>query len=1510
MTIKFDAVEQFASRPTLRHVAITLLRSALNERYLGLGIDPGKTVVARAVPEASGKLQPFVEQSLVDSLFEHFIRQSTPRWTTDHALLPHGGSLTMPFAVDMQEISAIVDRSALGLVDGFKQAIADFWSQAGNVGDTTLTRWAWLSEAIRENLLRELEPGLGGLPDDSSKSALKAVATLSGPSLAQIQAGIAWVTLTQGSVSEDFPLPALVIVQHKDGKPGVLVYRLFGRCEHYSLDAWEAHLQQNFINNKQAQRLRWALYDASGNLFDGLTQSILENQFHAMQGFRSEASTGIEVLERYFEAITDVAGLFVAPLTPAVAQLTTTHLPDWLRNADDADRLVYSRSMAALGASQARTQGKAFDDGLPPILEFASRTLRKKMLEEHPGAKDLPLGEIELVIDKVTAVAAGSGGQVSTLGGVERVHMGLLDFALENLTGLPVGTTAVHRTTGQALPGWLTVNYLKQLIRAVDIGGVYPALLRKSLITDAAEAERRRLLFCDQLRIQLPLKALEQKLRGQGGVSDQGCRLVEALMSKASVAGHTIVLRPLAFIAQPHGRVDRVTNMFVIGSQETTRGPHLLYRPFSPTPLTEFSSWWALRAAIAETGELQQQVLLWLSDRARPVYANGGFDEPHIIHFGLGSEFAPLERPKPAVLCSEAVTGDPLSALFKANALALVELADRDSVSNVESRWANLKEGGWLLLNALLPILGDTLGNSLWLMQMFSSVGKVIALPAGADKATRSAALSDLLLNVALLVLRNGFSLRGLTHRSSATQEVPAEAATQAIAPLRDLNARQTELDFSWSSPLGRLSASERNRLNTFQVSINLSQEKMATSGIHAGLYVYQQRWYAAVGEQVFRVVASEDGFVVVNPADPSVTGPRLVRMGQGWGLDLRLRLRGGGPKQNARKLAEANAANAMRINEALAEQGRRADNLLRNTRTYLVQLTTAQGTLRELFIERYERDLTELLDVMKEHARLGQEHRPGDRPSEKEVAGELKAMARQICYFEELLLQDQRMMVNQGLAHMQTLADIEAIVPQNAEAYFELFRKLTALQTKGVRWAETREEVWSQLREVPKVGEAYWHDDVLEVYAKNHPSGLGWKSVHMFSTLELVFSRPEVMFSDDIRLLRTLRNDDTLHAAIASHVEIDKPNSYSLAECVAVVESALKEYDKASDIAAYVHSLDFAGKKGQYLEQFIAQMDGIRQAAMQRLTVLIKDSTEVSAAQPQYLPKASRPGKRVIKTRGNRTLVGSVRQGETELDGEVVDVTDALTSKVIQSWHQHADGDWVELVEAGPVRAAPANTSLLSELRQQARLLLERVEVSIINAWQQSKRANEPEDMEDILLQKADKLSGLATQMQSFSGDTTLSASVATQLATDLQNLTSAAARLRAQGREIRIAMIKAQPPTAGRISYLHQQGEINISSFDARKNMSGSRRDDFLQEFAIRDKDNRILWWAHFHYAAEDADAQAYTAGHLKLPGQRFLGYKALIRAAKANNEVVSIYRSSIGKDVARRLFLVLTP
>ena len=97
------------------------------------------------------------------------------------------------------------------------------------------------------------------------------------------------------------------------------------------------------------------------------------------------------------------------------------------------------------------------------------------------------------------------------------------------------------------------------------------ALIKRKLLTNTQDTSRRQGLYSRHLRIQLPLQALQRKIRGEDGLDERGYQYLLAAMqedpAQRYVDGLEIVIRPLAFI--PGGRTDNkadvVANMFVIG---------------------------------------------------------------------------------------------------------------------------------------------------------------------------------------------------------------------------------------------------------------------------------------------------------------------------------------------------------------------------------------------------------------------------------------------------------------------------------------------------------------------------------------------------------------------------------------------------------------------------------------------------------------------------------------------------------------------------------------------------------------------------------------------------------------------------------------------------------------------------------------------------------------------------------------------------------------------------------
>jgi hypothetical protein len=1505
-------------RPTLHDVAIKQLRSALQQQFPNVEIDPEICVITRAASDGSQRAE-----TLFRNLQQAFLTGKTPRWRSgvDTLVIDPAAQVSTPTPIDFDQLNILVDTVALELNEQFQQTLVDFW---GTPAAEAQTPWAQLADALKKGYLKALDdiPDLQADEDDF----LRPIASFSDQTQRNFMLSIdeahpdpvirACIPQAVDASNPVSVLPVLAATGVWGGKemfftwqsPGVIV-------RHGSLADLMASLGRS---PSATQPEAWTLREVEGDLFSALAQSMLALQLQQVARLDHADAEDFAELDRRMAAATDITP-FLLPVVPGLESPET--LPEWLRKASVADRMDFSRRMIALASAPAGAES-TFSEDIPPLLDYASQQLQREMLAGHPEAADLLIADLDVVIRKVVAAAIPGGGQVFASGLVEPIRMSLAEFALENLSGEPAGALHIVHRDGTPAPAWFSADYLRLLVCQVDIGRHYPALLKRALLTDPAESAKRQAAYIDQLRAQLPLQALVLKMRSEGHFCDSAYQRVAALVQppeRRPSALRNTTLRPLAFRATVGAQADEVTNMFVISDRDTSRGPVVLYRPFSPQSLVEFESWAALRAAIVEPGELQDDVLTWMDDHARQMYGNGGFDQPHIVRFGQGSEFAPLETPAPAQLAVDEVVGDLLVALFKANAAALVELADRQSTSNAESRWALLKRGGLLALETLMPFVSGPVGNALWLVQMMNEAQGALASERTATDRDREESMGNLLLTVAMLLLHSTQADRILPARGRSAGVARPNLADLLAAPSPTLAPEptpvaepdplpgtvRTQLDFSWSRVDLSLTAAQQVALQALEVRpAPLRPEPSGAAGTQ-GLYELNGAWYARIDGAMYRVQVGDD-VQIVDPRNDELTGPWLAREGEGWRLDLGLRLRGGGPKRSARQLALENAA---RLKLAIAEKS----ELLKRQNDLYIRIVENDNRIDALPLERHheitsllETDIRAVMEIIDRKNAIDQSLRPADRTPDKTYAKDLQGIARRICLLEGVLLSDMLIVAKEELARMRAVSGILSL--ENVGIYLGLFEKSLVLQESGVHWALVREGLWQRLREVPKVGEAYWRTEALEFYNNRMFSLVDWRASRMWSSLELCFSAETILDTHRAVTLKRMLNDDSLHSALSSQAELERPHDYTIAEQIAVLESSLREYDRASIVALAAFESEPEAVNTGHFNRFLEDLSLISDRAEHRLSDLIRESEEPAETPAEYVPRAAQTRKRVIKTRGQRTLIGRLREGEEPSLGEVVEVKDATGDRVVGAYHQHAEGEWVEIEEQPRKPGNRDSIVPLAELTRRSRALLDRVEPEIASAVRQSRRAIEPEDMEDILVQKADKLGELAEKLQIHLEDPHAVDGKGESVQPLLDEMRVAEQRFREQGRQLRIEMIERQPPTASRVSYLDRQHEVRIALVDGRKNMSGSRRNDFVQEYAIRDKDDHLLWWAHFHYASEDAASDAFTAAHLKLPDQRLMGYRAMLKAAKDNKEVVSIYRSAIGKELAQRLFLHL--
>ncbi|QOY69367.1 DUF6543 domain-containing protein [Pseudomonas sp. OST1909] len=971
----------FATRPALYSVVFNALRSHILERYPALKLD--LSTVKLAIPDPNGvyTFRPLMEVAIAHVLNPQLLDLRPKRELAYYLTqqVPQILKPDTPPLIDMRVIANIIDALPESIHLYFQAALADYWSETDSHGSS---RWQWLGEFLngRMTAIAASQSNLNA----TQRDMLRVVATWPVQAERLPQSSPATYvylienTFTHAGEQVSLLTPDLLLMRDKQ----VLLYSVAGDIQVFdSLDdfgaAWGARMQARF----QFDSLTWRRNEPDGNVFEQQAGLILNQQLEDLATLKFQGQDE-RTLERRLEKLTDPALLFTQVPTAAAATLQKVNeqLPPWLAQASAADRFAYHRHMQDMAQVLQHNQGRAFNEGIENIYGFSRAALRKQMQADH-GDCDPD----EVVLD--FAVAAGYPGGA---GIIEHVRMSLTELALKNLAGKPKGTLTLFSKNATPLPSWLNEDYLlgsTGLIQRVDIGATYPQTIKDTLLSDTADARRRETLFTRELKVKLPMQALEYKIRGQHGVTVTGYRYVKALMgempSDRIVDDQEIVLRPLALCRKPGAAPDEVNNAFIIEPRDASVGPHLLYQPLYTDALHEFPTRQALLDALTTPGVLQGRVLAWLSDRARPVYDEGGIKEPHIIRFVPGDEFRPrLERPAPATLAVDEgagewlqsqVNGQLLNHLFGSTARALVDLADRESVSNHESRWAVVMEGAWLLFNTLLlPLVQGPAMLAGWFMVLVSSLEQDLSGLDSSDPTTRELALIDLLLNTAMVLLHatapSDRSPRPLSepsaqehalhletwHRSAGlppAQEAPIVRHGPVSLPGEPPATGHTALDFGHSISSPHAGAKLLKALLDVQVPWPTPLPSPLPHGVLKGLYWIDGKWHASFGGLLFQanVVQGFNEVYLVHPDHPQHPGFKLVSDGQGhWRLDRRARLEGGMPRERLSKWKSTRDERIRALTQEFDALLIEMDSAIASTTEFESALNTARANLAD----------------------------------------------------------------------------------------------------------------------------------------------------------------------------------------------------------------------------------------------------------------------------------------------------------------------------------------------------------------------------------------------------------------------------------------------------------------------------------------------------------------------------------------------------------------------------------
>jgi hypothetical protein len=1556
----------FNTRPTLRSATARLLQSSLQEQYPSLDFDPERTRLAQPLAEGGWTLTLLIDVVLnylasgtAPLLVEQFGRQC---FLTNKAPVRLSVDSAQRREPDMQIIASIIAQLPATVHIGFQEDLSAYWNA---VTDSGVSRWQWMADllagvlktsAVRHastnSLQAEILTKLCNNPDKQQR--------LDAPgSAGTIQACFIETTLSKDQLSVTLQSPDILLIC---GETRLLCNASGGIESFASLEAFGRAWCARFEPGLMAAAISWKRYEPDGNLFDIQAALLLNQQLDDLAALTLPVHTSLVDLEKRYATITDPAARFMGAQASTGTNLAHLPLiqetiPQWLQKAEATDRMAYRKQVLALASLKQQSAGRSFRTGIDDLHTFAKKALHQQMSEDRPSAPGYDADQLELTFH----VPVGDLGS----GYIHLSKMSLTQLAINNLASRPNGRMTVRHTTGQEVEDWVTESYLLGLVSRVNVGKQYPELIQTQLLGDTPQARERQRLFGLELAVHLPMLALEQAIKAEQGFTRQGYRYVEALMhsTKAErfVDEQEIVLRPLAFQRKAQAECDVASNMFIIEPRDLRAdGPRILYRPLYVPALQQFPTRQALLGAVAQSGPLQSSVLTWLTDRARPVYANNGFNEPHIIHFHVGDDFVSPDKPKPAILAgNEAATdwiaalehGRLLMQLFDSNARALVELADRQSVSNAESRWAIILEGGWLLFNnLLLPLARGPAMLVGWMLQITHSLIQDLPALDSDDAMSREQAWVDVLLNIGLLLLHAPLRearpdsispnvapefaqvLTPLRRPTSPLFEITQPEITEATPglPSEPPGSGNTLLDFNLSTARDSASARLFEKLKAVRVPWPATLPDPVATGPFKGLYRINDKWHATVAALFFRVsiVPGFGEVYLVHPEHPDHPGIKLKSDGLGkWTLDQGLKLVGGGGKKRIEAVREQRQQRIEELDQEfqtfLDQQDRMvrrvdiADNLAQLKLNSPSSTEQERSTFRQRYVQELDlqtQSYLTLINGIKEKSALT--GRPVDEEMRSVLLGNIIKNER-----KRIVMADHdRQAANANSTEFSNVGRLYDALSGGdnglLERYFDFVRTTSEINEVMIKSFEAVDNRLQELEQIPQLG-----NKTLEELNKDRPenelTALGIK-IYQLTTLRILSVR--TLMSDTTTALEAAI--DPLVMLARSHAELQSAHVYESSDRIAVLDNLVDHYNKAQDALGSIEIFSTDELQRPAFNRLREIIEQLRVDAEQRLADELQRSSPAqtqpadgtnthSSTQEPGTSKGTGSGKKsstasrkkVIKT-SKGALIGDIRPHTDNQGGEIVDIKGPMEDSPMTSFREDSPDVWVEMV-AAKAPQPQATSRPYPQLKGDARNALVKVDEQVRKIEGYAERASSPREIEEQLQREAQKLMHFADKLESHEQAPTTGEKDAALLT----ELRAKAQVLERKATELRTRMTLDQAPTSEGLEYLQRHNQLYVRIIGARVQLKTGRK-DFVQEYVVLNRENRPWWYGHFHYAKVDDAKANYTQAHLKTKAQRYETYESALAKATDPKQKIEIHHGLITQPLAEQSFLPLEP
>lgn len=1507
---------RFDGRPSLRSVARDLINQALSRRKPALQVDGASLKLVRA--GAPGPI------ALEDLLIQRYLQGRTLNLIAgvDALTQQQSAQAPQPLALGIGELETLIDEWGPSLLEHYKQRLVDYWNHVDATGQS---RWQWLASHLREHVRRSARRQVeqGRLDGEESETLL---GLCSGTPLAGTRTALLQIQhIANPGVTTPHVTSDLVITRtaQDDEVERILLCHPLAEVQAFANMATLAEAQARYLGNRRTgQRVDFALRPIDADSFDTQALILLGRQLSNLtalaehyRGQGSDIATLVSLVERS-TSFYDLS----RPEELVRAQRMKDALPVWLEQAPRDDKVRYATLLARLGEVQRQSGGQHYLDGIPPLEDYTAAELTRQIALDHP-TQSVALADVQVRIYHapnalLEIVHAGDGH-------LEYVVISLVELALFNVHGRPAGMLEIEPRAGATLPAWVTREAVIALVTTVDIGRRYVALLRQRLLEDVPQAARRQALYLDQWRVQLPLKMLELKIRQACGVTAAGVSMLMQALRLDPLAPnvHRTTSTPVPTVRQLAVRralgatPDIVQCAYLIGADDED-GVCVLYRPLSAEPLRQFASVGALLSAIKAPGALQDDVLLWLKAAARPVYANGGFDEPHIRHFLPGDDATELPCPAPATLTGVALEGDLWTTLYRHNVAGLQAIADRQSVSNDESRWLGYRELGWVIFNALLPMVGGPLASAGWMLQSLKIFADGFDARLHGSPQAASDALMEFFFNAAFVLF--GHSLEA---RSNGIDRVtrpllkegewldpveglwesvvaPGEPVVSRVIAVPGTPVALHELDFGFQAAGRRLSAAQRQALATFAVPAG-DFGSAIPHGPTQGLYLRDQQWYGLIDASWFALALEDDELHIVDINDASRRGPYVRRDEAGrWRVDTALRLAGGSPGRGRKAYKEAQQAREAALFKRVTDyhdQQTVIDRKLKVTQQVMSELQTQRSRRYPVYRQRFIEVASEMVvasgDAIDAFAELNKVS-PLPRFLEERTS-HLRALLRiQWEIVSKLREQVSELILGDGLGQ-------EAPNPAPMSS-FEDFAAGCDLIDLLIHWTAEAQRRMEELANVEHFG-APELAAIKPTWAE-FGTPLTWHGVQLYWL--------NVLCEQKIR--RWPRPEGAMKEAVASaklaaHSQnaILEPGVFTDEEQIQVLDSALQRYEALEDALDFTQATTEPNRLSPALARMLVHVEALRSAAEAQLVPLFRQQT-LRARQQR---KQQRPVRQqvIVTSRKRGVLVGSMK---TSADGgaQHFEVTGGLDDTTIEQFQQMPGGeDWVRVPSASagiePRPVAPLEASM-----REAMVLLGQADRQWLQAKArvQANKAHIPSETQNLLDGVAqglrDKADDIDLALVRLNETDRLSSSTGQSADVTIRQLRDKAEQLKTEGRRLRIALCKAGDPQASRVEWLVGEGEATVLREAPRKLLKGG---DYLQEYTIKDAD-RVLWYAHFHYPSAAAPAEAFTVAHLKTVEQRYLTHKDFMAVGDTGKGAKGLIRAEIQPNMARKVFL----